>query len=229
MALHLTGRLHSLDSLPRGFIHTFLIRNPERSILSFYKISQAIADSFPASRMYKRSHTYCLYVYPNNSPANELESFTRSRIQINISSKDRSFKHQHAYISKQKVFKSSFDFPVKTETVKKINDKTVKMVFFNRCQYHKKVWPILLTYCLDSEKSPSTLVKSALSKDNVSKWTFSTLTFMHYSVKLPLESKRVKLKIRSRKWVLNILWQNNNKVELLDRTENWIEGEAHAV
>ena len=40
MAYYFTNRLHSVDALPKNFIHTFLLRDPQKSVCSLYKMSR---------------------------------------------------------------------------------------------------------------------------------------------------------------------------------------------
>lgn len=39
MAYYLGGRLQHADYIPEGYRHTFLIRNPQKSVYSLYKMS----------------------------------------------------------------------------------------------------------------------------------------------------------------------------------------------
>ena len=39
MAYYLPNRLNSPDLLPDGYIHTFLLRDPKKSVYSLYKMS----------------------------------------------------------------------------------------------------------------------------------------------------------------------------------------------
>lgn len=39
MAYYLVGHLDNIDLLPEGYVHTFILRNPKKSVYSLYKMS----------------------------------------------------------------------------------------------------------------------------------------------------------------------------------------------